>query len=189
MNFASNSRELYQFVIGELRTDGWVSDWRKEQERRRAEDVRTFVTAPQIKARQERVIIKKFCDGCGKGVKSNTKSGLCHPCSRKRAKCACGRTVYNKGISATQCRECFHRGNRKVCALCPAMLNASTACGLCKIHYRKYRHFIHQEEKVKCSDCDTMILKKNRFGKCMKHAKNLYNQTYRDKARELKAAA
>lgn len=46
--------ELHKFISGEIRTDGWVSDWRREQEQRRAEEMgkRVFVAATQIKRRQ-----------------------------------------------------------------------------------------------------------------------------------------
>jgi hypothetical protein len=33
-----NHHELHKFVMGEIRTDGWRSDWRIELERRRQEE-------------------------------------------------------------------------------------------------------------------------------------------------------
>lgn len=193
-------REIHLFCIGELRTDGWKSGWRQELERRCAEEKPSRITAPQIQVRQKRAegcnpnpryqaaVPTKFCDGCGKGLRKSTVGTKCQPCLRARPKCACGRTV-SIVSDGDQCKECLRRDNRKPCAICPALLNAGNAYGLCKAHYEKYRHFIHQDELVKCADCDTQILKKNRFGRCMKHAKNLYNQSYRAKARELKRAA
>lgn len=175
----------------------WKSPWRIEQERRRAEEAgrRTLITATQIQTRQERpkqcrnqrVTPTKFCGGCGKGVKSNTESGFCQPCLRKRDKCACGRTIY-KGNSLSQCKQCHIRDTRKKCPLCPNMLNASNAYGLCKPHYAKYRRFIHQDQLSICADCPRLINRDNKFGRCVKHAKNFYLRDQRAKAKLKRAA-
>lgn len=56
----SEAAELHLFLRGELRTDGWMSDWRRELERRRAEEeAKPIVTAPQIKQRQIKALKPK----------------------------------------------------------------------------------------------------------------------------------
>ena len=53
MNFYA--LDLHKFILGELRTDGWKSQWRKDLKRRMQEEAyKPIVKAEQIKARQEK---------------------------------------------------------------------------------------------------------------------------------------
>lgn len=183
--------ELHKFVIGDTRVDGWKSGWRIEQERRRAEEMqnRKFVTAPQIKERQERcrparVSRRKVCAECKKVMRSGTISDICFRCMRNREKCECGRTIY-KGNSLTQCKQCHNRDNRKTCPLCPKKLNMRNSHGLCRDHYAKYRRYIFQERLSVCAGCPRLINRDNMFGRCVKCSRVFY----RARDRALKVAA
>lgn len=108
MNETGDLRGFQRFVAGELRVDGWMSDWRREQERCRAEEMgkRVFVAATQVKRPQiarvysdpdrQREVVRKslqkrrlrlmaegICRDCGK---SKAKEGCtsCGPCLKKR---------------------------------------------------------------------------------------------------------
>lgn len=124
-------RDLQRFVIGETRVDGWKSDWRKEQEQRRAEEManRKFVTAPQIKARQEawgqrgyqedlrkprvhRIAVtgENICeaDGCTNYIRRDNQMGRCmdHRYDPARVRKPAKPTVYHPRVPTKFCAGC-----------------------------------------------------------------------------------
>lgn len=201
--------DLYKFVIGETRTDGWQSPWLKEQLRRRAEDAakpRNYMT-PQVKPirlvkptqpkreRAERrigppkpryipVVFTKFCSSCKAGLRKDTRADLCFKCQRARPTCACGKTV-TLASTGTQCRECYHKGNKQKCALCSTLLNYGNQYGLCREHYWKNRGLIDQFDLKFCTvpGCDRQIRPSNKRQQCGKHSKGFYSARSRQLAR------
>src|SRR5580698_9853568 len=81
---AGEERAMRKFVLGEARADGWKSEWRKDFERRMAEDAlkpRPIVKRTQIVARQLRTgphnSLPRKCEVCGNGIRKDNKSGRC----------------------------------------------------------------------------------------------------------------
>jgi len=193
-------RSFQAFIRGDFHPTGWKSQWRIDLEKRMAEDQHKaqlrIVTAKQIQVRQSRRpdMPSVICDGCGKSMRSSTKTKKCHDCTRIRDRCACGKVII-VGNATGQCKECFKQANRPKCAMCDAKLNVGNKYGLCKPHYIKMRHVIHQEPMVKCSDpsCNVLIRPTNMAGACRIHSRKMYAKRAKakDKAKraELRMAA
>lgn len=185
MNYGAESRELYLFAQGETRTDGWKSEWRLEQERRRAEEMqeRKFVTAAQIKVRQERKERKP----------SSTPSRVCEfdGCSTKIRR-------FNK--TARCIHHCLPRpkATPRPVALCPYTgcgnkLRSSNRNGVCWEHYFMFRRLIHQDPMAMCKTCGKRVRRETKFGLCRIHARSLHsklgNALKKERRAELKRAA
>lgn len=89
--------EMHKFISGELRTDDWKSDWRREQERRRIEEMgkRQFVAAPPRKRIQvqrisdpdhRREIVRNSLQKRRIRLKAE---GICVDCGKWKAKKGC----------------------------------------------------------------------------------------------------
>lgn len=151
--------EEQKFLNGEIRTDGWKSGWRLEQERRRKEEMgkRQFVTAPQIKQRQDRPKVQGphnatpgTCDVCGTGIRQGNKTGRCgkHPMKRQ-----------------------FMRTDFK-CAACDEPMR-KTEFGICKTCFIRYRRRIVQSPVRVCAEpnCFHSLNKNNTYTKCRNHSR------------------
>jgi hypothetical protein len=176
----TESNTFFNSRFARQEPDPFRSEWRLEQERRRAEEALKaprYAYAPQIVARQERIastMPRKKCEGCNKDMRAGTKSAKCHNCTRDREKCECGKTIY-AGNTTGKCMACF---KRKKCAVadCDKLLNANNEYGVCKPHYQRMRRSIHQHPMVKCADpgCQSMVRPSNLFGKCRIHSRRFY---------------
>lgn len=177
-------KEYHKFVMGEIRTDGWVSDWRLQQERRRTEEMgqRQFVKSPQIK--DVRVYVPKNstpreCTVCGSGIRQSNKTGRC------------GKHKIFIQPKPNQRAVCPYTG-------CPNLLNHKNTNGICKQHFFKFRARIRQQIVRACADpgCNALLNPKTRFDKCRAHAgaerqavENARMRKVRERERELKKAA
>lgn len=161
-------RDLRQFVIGAVRVDGWKSPWRREFERRSAEEAERparIVHAPQIRARQVRVqslkkkpnreYFKRECEVCGKKIRQTNKTGRCihHKVERPQSK------------ELTQSYSCGSCGKpiRK------------TKYGVCKPCFIRFRRRILQN-RPRCAECNTIIRSKTKYGLCRKHARPVHTR-------------
>jgi len=160
--------ELHKFVIGDIRTDGWKSDWRREQERRRAEEMgeRKFVRMPEIKIvqkkpRPSRAKTPKNPGFTRSGVPSgmsNVESnryrrrmwrsqGLCGGCGTAPALnslYSCGSCLERKARdwSRKSGKPYVEKKERGFCKDCQKLLKSSNVYGYCQAHYRKRRHYL-----------------------------------------------
>lgn len=163
--------ELHKFIIGDLRTDGFKSDWRREQEKRRAEEMgkRIFVTAPQIKERQKRRApfslagqacrmkrASRKCEVCETEIRHNNKTGRC--CRHKRP-----------GIKPA--------AQKYKCGACDKPMR-KTVFGVCKPCFTRYRRRIEQHHD-RCAECGCIIRKNTKFGLCVKHSKPLHAKAWK----------
>jgi|SRR6185503_17707321 len=100
----SESQDFHKFVTGEIRVDGWKSQWRIEQEARRGETV--FRATPvAIDAKPKRI-------GCR--LKGQTNSSYM---KKRRA----------EAIENGKCADCYKtdaREGRTTCQLCQDKRNA-----------------------------------------------------------------
>lgn len=157
----TEAQQLHKFVIGELRTDSWKSDWRKEFERRSAEEKHKpapMVAAPQIKARQRKAVpLAKRCECCKKIMRAGTASDLCQPCRRRREHCDCGKVLK---------RTWPH----PICALCLKTAEREVRT----VHMRK------------CAEpgCDRILNRNNTLPKCLRHAAELRSAMNTERARQ-----
>lgn len=155
-------KEFHRWLNGEFRTDGFRSDWHKDQLRRRAEEMgqRKFVTAPQIKRRQERrskpVGPARKCECCEEKIRRCNKTGRCgkHPMEKRLPM----RTDYRCG--------CCDKSIRK------------TAFGICKGCFYRYRRVIEQDRVRVCAEprCLYSLNKNNTHAKCRKHSRYYLKQ-------------
>lgn len=159
--------EIHKFILGELRTDEWKSDWRREQERRRVEEMgkRQFVAAviaPQIKVRRER---KPKAAPKTKRLRSNAwrendrlrraewrTAGLCQDCGREPmlgrhccVTCATRRRSYYAKKAGIQLNTEAILG--RTCKECGKLLNANNRYGYCGVHYKSMRRVIYRDLK------------------------------------------
>lgn len=144
------------FCRGEIRTDGWKSDWRREQERRRIEAIapRTVVTAPQIKVRQERkpAAPKPPRKPKAKPISNRDHMRRIRQANRAKGLCgSCGEPTQKGRYSCVKCLEAKAKWyarkkgilfapkiiQTKSCKVCSSLLNSNNRCGLCVKHYRK----------------------------------------------------
>jgi hypothetical protein len=83
MNETGSTAIFSSWLKGDIRTDGWKSDWRRGFERRSAEDrdKRQYVSAPQIKVRQKTRYQMRMslglCIGCGGEKTSKFRCSQC----------------------------------------------------------------------------------------------------------------
>lgn len=160
-------RELQMFILGEIRTDDWRSEWRIGEERRRAEEMgkRVFVAAPQIKARQERkprVIFNpsRVCefDGCETKIRRCNLTGRCvHHCLPRPKATPKPRTI------------CPYTG-------CEHKLRTTNQHGICSLHFAMFRRLIHQDPMAMCKTCGKRIRRETKFGLCRMHARPLHSK-------------
>lgn len=170
--------DIQLFVRGDLRNDGWISSWREEQERRRKEEHgdRKFVTAPQIKVRQERVVNpakvinpktpKRLCELCPTVIRASNKSGRCVKHLIKFAQ----------------------KGDPRLCPPCGRPIRQCNSFGLCKLCQNKYRRMIHQKRLVICDQCPRKLHANNTTGKCVEHAAELHKRRDNAAKREKRQA-
>jgi hypothetical protein len=95
---SQHGAEFHRWLNGEFRTDGFQSEWKKGQLRRRAEEMgkRQFVSAPQTKARQ---VTRTYSDPERQREKVRTSlqrrrlrlqaEGICRDCGKSKAKEGC----------------------------------------------------------------------------------------------------
>lgn len=161
--------EIHKFVIGEIRTDGWVSDWRREQERRRKEEMgkRVFVRMPEIKivrpkkARPSRAKPRPGFTGMGvpTGMTNVEYNKYLRRLRRSQGMCgSCGAIALKGSYSCAACLEkkaiyyCKKMGKpyvpktveRMSCKDCGKLLKSNNHYGYCQAHYRKRRHQLKQ---------------------------------------------
>lgn len=159
----------------------WKSEWRKEQERRRAEEMgkRKFVTAPQIRERQVRqpvvkrpvrIYLKRTCDVCPEPIRHDNKTGRC---------------VHHKLERPQPLKESYQ------CGSCDKPIR-KTEFGVCKKCFTRYRRRI-QQNRPRCLECQTIIRCRTKYGLCRKHARPYHTRDANERRRliklELKAAA
>lgn len=168
MMTTGDQRDIQLFVKGEIRSDGWISDWRIDLERRRKEDLgkRKFVTAPQIIARQARTrvtrptpkprvkAVPRTCEVCSTVIKTDNKTGRCIHHQSKRIQKV-----------------------KSLCPRCETPMRAHNKFGICTGCYQKYRRLISQEVIKMCDECPAQLRSNNITGKCMKHAYSVHRRT------------
>ena len=88
-------RDLHRFVMGEIRTDGWKSEWRKDFERRNAEAHAkpkplypdaprpAFDQAAYMRSRRAELMEMGLCIDCRKPANGYRQ---CEECLEKRAR-------------------------------------------------------------------------------------------------------
>lgn len=166
-----SEKDLHLFVRGELRTDGWKSDWRKEFERRHAEDAakpRPIVRATQIAKRRIRSkdgISRAFsgapCMACGRPMRADVAGPVHERCARLRPKCPCGKTLKINWPHSI-CGTCYRAAERE------RMLAGKRVCAE--------------------AGCGRILQKNNTYPKCRKHADKLRNARNAQRKREAKMA-
>lgn len=127
----------------------WKSDWRKEFERRSAEDKRKpkLVTASQIKVRQERparkpVVRTKPNPRIGeKRRRAEWKEkGLCRSCGRELVpgRCQCSKCLERTRLYYAKRNgiEMVPVSRDRACATCGASLHPRNSYGYCRKHFR-----------------------------------------------------
>lgn len=167
-------REFHKFVMGEIRTDGFKSGWRIEQERRRAEEMgkRQFVTAPQIVVRQKRESrprgpqkprAKRIERPSKWGIPSGSSPAEYGRIARKtwRDASLCGSCGQPAVKDRYSCPSCMERKAKyycksvkkeyvprvvvqKFCKDCNVPLKSNNSYGYCRAHYRKRRHYLEK---------------------------------------------
>lgn len=167
----SHSVKFTSYLKGDTRVDSWKSPWRIEFERRSAEDKGKFryISAPQIKARQERNPAR-ICDLCPKVLRSRNKSGRCN------------------GHAAPKVEKV-----KTLCPGCDKPMRSSPKFRICGKCFTKYRYLLSQTILRLCDECPTKISKNNTTGKCRMHSrlilKRKYNAMRRARIDALKKAA
>jgi hypothetical protein len=125
-------RELQKFIRGDRREEGWISPWRGEQERRRAEEGVSFVvTAKQIKVRQERPLPKR-----GPRLTKQIRPHVLRPVCPLEG---CHKNLYGRnafGLCVDHLR--FYRvlidQRIKLCSKCDNVIRIGNMFGMCKVH-------------------------------------------------------
>lgn len=167
MNYTRYSREMHLFVRGELRTDGWISDWKKEQILRRREDVakpklvKPVVKVVKISQKQKKYprqhpnsyYFKRQCSVCDSPIRHDNKTGRC---------------VHHK-LERPQPLEIAYQ-----CGACDKLIRKSEY-GVCKKCFTKYRRRI-QQQHPRCAECRVIIRMNTKYGLCQEHAKPLHNK-------------
>lgn len=177
-------RDMHKFVLGEIRVDGWVSDWRRTQEKRRIEEMgqRRFVSAPQIRARQSRPrgphnSLPRKCEVCGSRIRQDNKSG----------RCGSHRIFLQPPVRS----QCPYTG-------CIGSITHRNVYGICKKHFSKFRRMLRQTEIRVCAEdgCFIALYHNCKLTHCRKHSKAersalevIRMRKVRAKARELGLAA
>lgn len=78
MNDTGHHATFSAWLKGDARNDDWKSDWRKDFERRSAEDKGKYVSAPQIQSRQKRTPQPpRYCAVCPARLNHGNKYGFC----------------------------------------------------------------------------------------------------------------
>jgi hypothetical protein len=183
-----NETKFQLFLDGKIRSDGWVSPWRREQERRRNEEAMRprIITAPQIKARQERKpkVVKER-----KPIAPPTPPRFCGfgDCqTRIRRANKTGRCIHHKLKAEPKAvTVCPYTG-------CKNKLRVSNKHGICCVHYRMFRRLIHQPPLAMCKQCGKRVRRKTMFGLCRAHARPMHSKLFnvrRRERRELRRAA
>ena len=156
---------MHEFINGEIRTDGWKSEWRREQERRRAEEMgkRFFVRMPEIKivrrqTRKDRPSRARTPGFTRLGVPSgmnNVEYGR-YRRSQWRAQGLCGSCGGETANGLYSCASCLERKasyyckrmgkpyvmkkvEPRFCKVCEKLLNANNIYGHCRTHYKQKR--------------------------------------------------
>jgi hypothetical protein len=116
----SEQRDFDRFVKGEIRVDGWKSEWRKDFEAYREDKPAPRVMAPAVIKNVVRQSNnrpgKKPCPLCARPMKRN-QLGICCPCGRK----------WRRFIDQTSVRVCAAPG----CFIC---IQGNAKYGLCVTH-------------------------------------------------------
>jgi hypothetical protein len=171
--------ELHKFILGEHRTDGWKSDWRKDLERRMAEDkLKPIVKRPKIevkrvqsmKKKPNRFYFKRECSVCAEPIRQDNKTGRC---------------IKHK-LERPQPLEVAY-----ACGACNKSIRKTTH-GICKKCYIKYRRRIEQRNP-RCAECGIVIRMSAKYGLCRKHCEPIYKKNEKlvrkMRRQELKKAA
>lgn len=151
-------RDLHLFCRGDIRTDGWESEWKKDFRRRMAEEAakpRPIVTAVHIQARrirsktgEARSFSGPPCTLCGKRMRDDAKAPIHERCGRIRPKCVCGKTLI-LGWPHPVCGTCYRAAERekalagkRICAEpgCGKILQANNSYPKCREHSLKLRN-------------------------------------------------
>jgi hypothetical protein len=127
----------------------WKSDWRKEFERRSAEDKRKpkLITAPQIKVRQERptrkpVMRPRVYPRLGEKRRRDEwkEKDLCRSCGRDRApgRLRCGKCLERTRLYYAKKNgiEMIPVSRDRTCATCGTLLHPRNRYGHCRKHFR-----------------------------------------------------
>lgn len=168
MMWTGEQRDIQLYVKGEIRNDEWISDWRRDQEQRRKDDLgkRKFVTAPQIVARQARTRVirhapkprikaaPRVCERCTTVIKTANKTGRCIHHQPRRVQMV-----------------------KSLCPFCDAPVRAHNRLGICSKCRGKYRRLIEQGPIKLCDECPTRLRSNNTTGKCMDHAYSVHRRT------------
>lgn len=155
------------FVVGRPDPPEWKSAWRREFERRSAEEKAARLAAAR-EAERSCDVARKRCegpyvpvyrcaDGCGAGVRH--RGGRCHRCMRAekaRAKrshlclARCGAELY---------------GNQKLCSACRKVSPRARRT----MHQRELEATGERRACSHPSGCDVMLNRNNRSGLCKRH--------------------
>lgn len=174
----------FGWIFQKPEASSWRSEWRKEFERRSAEEslkpratVKAAHTVERVKKNYSgRVrVYSRTCASCPKKIRTENLTGRC----------------WDHRLNLLK-----ERPDAKTCGTgCGKTLNKNASYGLCKLCYIKYRRLIHQDKRRQCAEpgCLNRLRIDCQWDKCRTHSKTLRsaqeNSIKKQRRHELKVAA